>query len=387
LGLQQEHDGHKAARRLGLNAKPESDRVRSVVRLEIVWTFQPKDAIEIGQILEPALATHTDMLLSLKIENFRRFRLLEFPKLKRVNLITGKNNSGKTGVLESLFMLLEPKNIPDGLPSAFRSCQDAGNASENYWQWLFHNHHTSAPIRVTVNTNQFDGYSIAISCGQAPSGSNPFAAWNGFNVSMPPIVDKQTHIGYGAIPLPYGAVPLSIHPTNPQKDALDYDRVVLKAGGEERLEALLREVEPRLKSIRSIKPHGASLLYVDIGLKEKIPAIHFGQGFIRLLSIYSEIIASGKKVILIDEFENGLHYSVLVDIWRGILKATEQEGVQVFATTHSYECIRAAHAAFAETFDYDFALHRLDEVNEEITVTTYDKETLETSFERHFEIR
>jgi len=74
-------------------------------------------------------------------------------------------------------------------------------------------------------------------------------------------------------------------------------------------------------------------------------------------------------------------------VWRGLLHAAEQENVQVFATTHSYECIRAAHEAFSETLSYDFALHRLEEVKGEIKVTTYDKETLETSLASNFETR
>ncbi len=189
-------------------------------------------------------------------------------------------------------------------------------------------------------------------------------------------------------PLNMGVVALSVHPTDPQQDAIDYDRAVLKAGGEERLETLLRKIEPDLKSVRSIKPHGASLIYVDLkGLKEKIPAIHLGQGFIRLLSIYSKLIASGAQVLLIDEVENGLHHSILIDIWRGLSNLAEAENVQIFATTHSYECIVAAHKAFAETPAYDFALHRLDEVKGEIKVTTYDKESLETSFGSHWEVR
>jgi AAA15 family ATPase/GTPase len=153
------------------------------------------------------------------------------------------------------------------------------------------------------------------------------------------------------------------------------------------LEALLRKIEPRVKSIRSLKPFGASLLYVDIGLPEKIPAVHLGQGFIRLLSICTEIIGSNKAVLLIDEFENGLYYATLTEVWRGLQKVVEHEDVQVFATTHSYECIRAAHQAFAETSTYDFALHRLDDMEGEVRVTAYDKETLETSLARNFEIR
>jgi ABC-type branched-subunit amino acid transport system ATPase component len=184
-------------------------------------------------------------------------------------------------------------------------------------------------------------------------------------------------------------VVLSASPTDPHKDVVNYDRVALKAGGEERLNSLLSKIEPRLKAVRSLNPYQAALLYADIGLKERIPAVHLGQGFVRLLSIYSEILASGQNdsVLLIDEFENGLHYSVLTEVWRGILNLAEQENVQVFATTHSYECIQAAHAAFAETLAYDFALHRLEEVKGEITVISYDRETLETSLKSNFEIR
>jgi AAA15 family ATPase/GTPase len=98
-------------------------------------------------------------------------------------------------------------------------------------------------------------------------------------------------------------------------------------------------------------------------------------------------MASGKKIVLIDEFESGLHYSVLKEIWKGVLNLTEQEGVQIFATTHSYECIRAAHAAFSETLNYDFALHRLEEIKGDIAVTSYDRDTLETSLASNFEIR
>ena len=331
------------------------------------------------------------MLEKLKIENFRRFKKLEFTRLKRVNLIAGKNNTGKTGVLEALLMLLD-NNWTKTLQTAFRNSTNIGDPTENYWKWLFFNRDINRPIIITVETEEYRDCNVAFRLsGTSASLPAAYSHWwstGQFDVFARPFTLKQTGRESTGIPsLSYGVVPLWVRPTDPQKDAIDYDRVVLKDGGEERLEGLLRKIEPRLKNIRSIKPHGASLIYVDLGLKEKIPAIHFGQGFIRLLSIYSELIASGKKVLLIDELENGLHHSLLTEIWRGLLNAAQQENVQVFATTHSYECIKAAHAAFAETMDYDFALHRLEEVKGDIIVTTYDKETLETSLANNFEIR
>lgn len=328
------------------------------------------------------------MLKSLKVENFKRFKELTVPKMKRVNLIAGKNNTGKTGILEALLLLLSTDSgFFNTLPNAFRNCSNIGNMKENYWKWLFHDRNMNQPVIISSETDDYPNYSVALNLGGPPQGYVVKVNLEGMTFSVLPQSSKKANVHSPNPPTNLGCVALSVHATDPQKDATEYDRVVLKAGGEERLEKLLGKLEPRLKSIRSIKPHGASLIYVDIGLREKIPAIHLGQGFLRLLSIYSELIASGKQVLLIDEVENGLHHSVLTEIWRGLLHAAEQENVQIFATTHSYECIRAAHEAFAETLNYDFALHRLEEVKDKIVVTTYDKETLETSLLSNFETR
>ena len=48
------------------------------------------------------------MLESLDIENFKRFKKLQIPELKRVNLIAGENNTGKTGILEAICFCLTP---------------------------------------------------------------------------------------------------------------------------------------------------------------------------------------------------------------------------------------------------------------------------------------
>jgi hypothetical protein len=332
------------------------------------------------------------MLKNLKIQHFKRFRELNFSEFKRVNLFAGKNNTGKTAVLEALLLLLK-SDQPGLLPQTFRNSANIGDIYENFWKWQFLDRNLSSPAMISTQAEEYSEYSVALTCGRRPSqgayvgGSFQvrFDLGHDFFVSV-----RANRLDRTVTPNPklsLDAVALPAKPTHPEKDAVDYDRVILKAGGEERLEALLREIEPRLKSVRSIRPFGAALLYVDLGLPEKIPAVHLGQGFLRLLSIYSELIAGNKQILLIDEVENGLHYSILKDIWRGLLNLAEKENVQIFATTHSYECIRAAHQAFAETLDYNFALHRLDEVKGEIVATTYDKETLETSLASHFEVR
>ncbi len=52
------------------------------------------------------------------------------------------------------------------------------------------------------------------------------------------------------------------------------------------------------------------------------------------------------NVVLIDEIENGIHHTVMRDLWEVIVKHSRESNTQIFATTHSYECIEAAHRAF-----------------------------------------
>src|SRR3954452_10370521 len=95
-----------------------------------------------------------------------------------------------------------------------------------------------------------------------------------------------------------------------------------------------------------------------------------GEGMVRLLSLVLEITNASNGVVLIDEIETGLHHSVLRTVWRAIGKASRRSNTQVFATTHSWECISAAHEAFLESGHYDLRLHRLERINGDIKAIT-----------------
>ena len=179
----------------------------------------------------------------------------------------------------------------------------------------------------------------------------------------------------------------STRPTDPTQDASDYNRVVLRRK-KSQVETLLKKFEPKLEAIESLQTGKEPLLYAAMkGLKEMIPVTQMGQGFRRLLDIYSEIAAAESKVLLIDEIENGLHYSVLPTIWKGLFNAAEEMHVQIFATTHSWECVLAADTAAREESKYNLNLIRLDRVGDSIKATIIDKETLNTAKELQWEMR
>jgi AAA15 family ATPase/GTPase len=333
------------------------------------------------------------VLTSLEIRNFRGFRDLTIPKIARVNLITGKNNTGKTALLEAIYWLVgRDQSTVQNLPGALRpsSRQDQ---MENFWRWLFFG--KDARNELLIKGAQDNGEYLIIKGSlkapgyQASSDTKPqplvhgnaFAFW------------RQTEsVGPGAATAQDGnQVSLfSTRPTTPEDDAKAFSEVILTPGGEERVESLLREIEPRLRKVRPVQRQNMSapLMYADVGLPELIPTTQLGEGFSRLMSIFAALVPSRSRVCLIDEIENGLHHTILCDVWRGLAAVARQQNVQVFATTHSWECVVAAHEVFSKESEYDFALHRLERSNEgDVKAVTLEKDALEVADRAEWEVR
>ncbi len=114
-----------------------------------------------------------------------------------------------------------------------------------------------------------------------------------------------------------------------------------------------------------------------------------GEGLRRITSLMLAIGTTEDGVVFIDEIENGLHHSIQTKVWKAIAKAAHEFNVQIFATTHSYELIRAAHEAFHEKQTKDFHLFRLGRGREsqEIQAVSYDEETFDAAMEAGFEVR
>jgi hypothetical protein len=74
-------------------------------------------------------------------------------------------------------------------------------------------------------------------------------------------------------------------------------------------------------------------------------------------------------------------------VWQALGAAARQYDVQLFATTHSWECIQAAQHAFTAQGPYDFRLHRLEHIDGDIQMLTYDEEALGAAVKAEIEVR
>ena len=131
------------------------------------------------------------------------------------------------------------------------------------------------------------------------------------------------------------------------------------------------------------------MIYADTGMGRMAPIALMGEGVKRLLTIALAFLHARGTAILIDEIENGLHYSKLKEVWKWLIYLSQEFNVQVFATTHSYECIVAANNAFTELKSDELHLHRLyrRSESEPVKAITYTKDMLETNIEYFWELR
>ena len=111
--------------------------------------------------------------------------------------------------------------------------------------------------------------------------------------------------------------------------------------------AVHKRSEDLLEYLRLINPRAEGLavrgstVYLDIGLETMMPLNMFGSGMMRAATILSPCILANDRILLIDELENGLHYQAVLPLLEVLLKLSVERRVQVIATTHSVEVLRA----------------------------------------------
>ena len=353
------------------------------------------------------------MFTNITIKNFRCFESLEFPSLAPVNLIAGKNNTGKTAVLEAIRLLCDPTDslLPTKINEQ-RSVDESSKICEELWGWLFRDKNPENEIemsfadtenisrRVTyrlldanaVRTEYPDKEQIVpglVQQGWYPSPMRLIVKYEG-----PP---KERTIGImGGLgqawytPVPPWSVPSFLVSSGLSHGNTDVD-FFSKLETEKRQSELLpglQILEPRLQRLSIAVVGGRTIIHGETsGVSHLVPLYLMGEGMRRLLTILLAIANSKNGVLLIDEIENGFHHSVRKQVWQAIGLSARQAGVQVFATTHSYECIQSADAAFSECEPYDLRLFRLDRIKDKISLAKYDREMIDTALDMYMEVR
>jgi predicted ATPase len=366
---------------------------------------------------------------SFKIANFKNFKEFEIQGFERINLIVGKNNSGKTALLEALFIHAGAYNPELALRiGGFRGIDIINPISaQKAIESLFYNFDTNNVIELSGKTITFEGESfIQVGLGilhdekklreisplpyskpefypfQKPGGELlPIGIATVFQLTYEKTVNDNIEKKEYYLILTSNSISLYPPPPSPPfmtifipsreifslpMETQQFSQLRLE-NFHEKIISALKIIEPDLKTVEVLTISGLPILYGDIGLNKPLPLAMLGEGLVRLSRILTSIGVGKNGIVLIDEIENGFHYSITRDVWKAIAKMARECNVQVFATTHSFECIMYAHEAFIEDEQYDFKLFRLENVKGKIVAIDYDKETLDEAIKAGFEVR
>ena len=348
------------------------------------------------------------MYKTFRVKNFRCFKDLQINDLGRVNLIAGKNNSGKTALLEAMYLLTKPLTASVLLDLQIaRGLEAPAISSANYNRQFFFRYDSSAAIEIESECNALPDKGRKLEISEIKNTSqHSYAFHNHFNdlvrgglprVEAAARIDQidsclylqfksETGTGYSMelfTDRPANSQREVENPSNyiPVQGRPDNDTVVADFSNLDRtgklsiLQNTLKHFEQELSDLRLSQPYGELLICGRMN-GYLIPLKLMGEGVNRASHILLTMISNEESLLLIDEIENGIHFSVQKDFWKAIGRAAREEDIQVFATTHSLEMIRAAYEAFSEENKLDeFRYHRLDRDRDtgDIEAVTYNE--------------
>jgi len=366
------------------------------------------------------------MLDMLEIRGFRTFSEYAVQDLGRVNLFVGRNNSGKTTILEAAEML-----VSGDTPSALVGCAmrrgelHIEREQERRSRYvdvshLFHGHRCDVGRSFQIRGHE-GGNPVWLTCEVqlAEVGRHRekplFDDAHGLEPDFALLIQHSQLSEPFTVPL---ALPGAISPADIRRqslvpasdekpvsfvrtEALDtvelqqyWDAIVLTEEEANVVESL-RILEPRIDRIaflssRSYLRYGSNSrgIYIKLrGLDSRIPLGSLGDGIRHLLTMSMAVSRSRRGCVMIDEIDTGLHHSVMSDMWRVLIGTAERLDVQIFATTHSLDCVRSL--AWLANTQPDLCrgvrMHRVD--SERPSTVVYSPDEISTAAAQHVELR
>ena len=309
-----------------------------------------------------------DFIKNIEIKNFKCFEDFKAEGFGRVNLIGGKNNVGKTAFMEAVCInvysndislmtnvLSSPKLAREFLEIGYRVLSDIERK-------VFLESIEKYNSISNLNTVEFDilekngikEYSFKYKNNKSIININDFS----YEKSKENNIKFLTQLGFTKYQL----------------------KQVFESVQKKDMELILYEyINEFDKSILNFKIIGGDKPQCKIINGEYRDINEFGDGLKHYISIICSLYACENGYLFIDELDNGIHYTLLDKLWEIILTISKQQNVQVFATTHSKECIESFNRVQKDLEDkntYYFEMFK-NKKEDKIEMRALDQEQLE----------
>lgn len=315
------------------------------------------------------------MLGSLTLQNYRAFERYTMTDLRRVNLIVGRNNCGKTSLLEAAYLLATGGDwLALAEVARNRHEADATNGQTKLrvdFSRFFRNG-TIAPGASFSVTRAGDSLKVEVVPSQSMTESWGTGKPTRFNVRTTIEIKSEYNGANGGrsgqwaveadgmldidLSARGGAHRLRDHHDDAVFVGCDslssttmnglWNRVA-RASREDDVVDFVRLIAPKLRDFRFVVADGEYVGEIRpsvlVGMEKgaaRTPLGSEGEGVRRLLGIGLALAQARDATVLIDEVDTGLHYHLLPDFWKALVEGAKRSNSVVFATTHSSDCIR-----------------------------------------------
>jgi len=287
-----------------------------------------------------------------EIKNFRSFDYLKLDNLGKINVFFGKNNSGKSSILEALLLMKYNQYKMDEISSF-------NNIRNDDVKYLFNNFNTSehVEIKIKIDTILKPHFVKIISLE-----NNSISIQSSQKIFTPVLVSKLL-------------------------SSKVYKEIIIKRRDNNLLDFLVK-IDSRVETMHLLDDK----IYFGLkNIKELIPINLMGDGINHIFNILASIV-NDYNIILIDEIENGLHYSVHKELWKSIMKLQEEFDFQMFITTHSIETLKALKEVLEDENNKDMrgevkAINIVHTKKAGIKAYNYNFESFKTMIDSEIEIR
>jgi AAA15 family ATPase/GTPase len=377
------------------------------------------------------------MIDSIDIKRYRNLDELRIDSLSKVNLITGKNNTGKSTLLEAIalyatkcdlsiiFQLLEERG------ENYRQIPSNKNATEaniKALSSLFTNRivafgQTSAIIIGTIENTLFGKqdsveksislrfvkyYDELLNQSDEPGSRRKRTIIDndddkhlvdyklgleirvGTNSFILPLDDDRFYnrIGFRGLGSIENFQFIRTRNIDREINGKLWDNITLTEKEQYVIDAL-KIIEPLVERIAFIEETRTRSAVIKLSNSNNVfPLRSMGDGINRILTIILALVNSDNGFLLIDEFENGLHHSIQEKLWEIIFNLSNRLNVQIFVTTHSEDCISGFENILnSPQNNLDGKLIRLDDINGKIKQVIFTKEELKIATDQNIETR
>lgn len=334
------------------------------------------------------------MLHSIRIQGFRGIETVELKELKNINVLIGENNSGKTSILEAI-QLLKDANVIANLYSAAQKRENitaiSRSASVDIVKYCFN---LERGMELSVDAYDYWGETICASVWGHESSfiEENYSKWGdeirnviyGQYEYLSPVVCQRNdfQIGTGerisrvtqkaVIPMEY----LSSTTIQSQYNSIKTMYNVMRSEERGALVELLRIFDSRIVGIDKAVRNGRALTFLELEDCGMMPLTVFGDGVKKVLAIANALVKSRGGIVLIDEFETGIHKNALRKVARWLIQAAWKNETQVFLTTHSSEALDALLEA--EDACEKLNMYRLEQYKGRTYVKKFEGDDLST---------